>query len=137
MGAKREVIMVETPEVLAEKAAHLFSEIALGADGHTASLFPGHAALGEQKKWVIPVTGGDPDVARLTMSFPVLNRARNVVFLVVGKEKARAVKSVLEDHDTRLPAVHVQPSTGSLIWILDRDAAFLLSKEMISVSQSQ
>jgi 6-phosphogluconolactonase len=103
--------------------------LGLGADGHTASLFPGHSALEERKRGVVPVTGGNPDVPRLTITFPVINKARKVVFLVSGKDKMQTVKSVLEDHDTRLPAVRVLPSSGSLTWILDREVASLLSKE--------
>jgi 6-phosphogluconolactonase len=105
--------------------------LGLGADGHTASLFPGHSALEERKRRVVPVTGGDPDVPRLTITFPVINKARNVVFLVSGKEKAEMVKSVIEDHEPHLPASHVLPASGSLTWMLDREAATLLSKETI------
>lgn len=111
--------------------------LGLGTDGHTASLFPGQGALGEQERKVIPVTGGDPDVPRLTITFPVINRARNVVFLVSGTEKAGVVKMVLEDHDTRLPVAHVLPPAGSLTWILDRGAAFLLSKEIKNAASAR
>ena len=111
--------------------------LGLGADGHTASLFPGHGALGEQKRRVVPLTGGEPDVPRLTMTFPVINKARNVVFVVSEREKAEVVKHVLEDRDTRFPAAHVFPVAGSLIWIVDREAVSRLSKEVISAFQTQ
>jgi 6-phosphogluconolactonase len=111
--------------------------LGLGRDGHTASLFPGHGTLGERKRWVVPVKGGDPDISRLTVTLSLINMARKVVFLVSGENKAGAVKSVLVDHDTRLPATHVLPLSGSLTWILDRDAASLLPKEMICEQQPQ
>ena len=103
--------------------------LGLGADGHTASLFPDHVALKEWKRGVLAVKGGDPDVPRLTMTFPLINKARHIIFLVSGEKKAEVLKAVLEDRDVKLPAVHVLPSTGSLTWVLDRAAASLLSKE--------
>ncbi len=106
--------------------------LGLGSDGHTASLFPGRqsTAVRETDRKVIPVQGGEPFVARLSMTFAVLNRARNVVFLVSGKKKAGVVKSVLEDRDKHLPAVQVRPVSGTIVWILDRDAASRLPKEL-------
>ena len=106
--------------------------LGMGTDGHTASLFPGHSALEERRKSVIPVEGGNPDIPRLTITFPVIERARNVVFQVSGREKAEPVKSVLKDHDLRLPAARAVPSEGRLIWIMDREAASLLPKEVIN-----
>ena len=105
--------------------------LGLGKDGHTASLFPGQAAVEEKRKRVLAVKGGDPDVYRLTMTFAFINRAREVVFLVSGEEKADVVKSVLEEHDTKYPAGSVKPVNGRLTWILDRDAASRLSKEVV------
>jgi 6-phosphogluconolactonase len=103
--------------------------LGLGKDGHTASLFPGQSALEEKRKRVLAVKGGDPDVYRLTMTFPLINRAREVVFLVSGEEKAGIVKTVLEEPDTKQPAGSVKPVNGRLTWILDRDAASRLSEE--------
>ncbi|MGD2126036.1 MAG: 6-phosphogluconolactonase, partial [Desulfobacteraceae bacterium] len=101
--------------------------LGIGKDGHTASLFPGHGALNEQERLVVTVKGGDPDVNRLTMTFPVLNRARQLVFLVSGKEKAEVVKAVLHSRETGLPAERIQPVNGRLTWLLDRDGASLIS----------
>lgn len=106
--------------------------LGMGTDGHTASLFPGHSALEERRKTVVPVEGGNPDIPRLTITFPVIERARNVLFLVSGREKAEPVKSVLKDHDLRLPAARGFPSEGRLIWIMDREAASLLPEEVIN-----
>jgi 6-phosphogluconolactonase len=101
--------------------------LGIGKDGHTASLFPGQHALNEQRRLVLSVKGGEPDVARLTLTLPVINRARQIVFLVSGKEKAEIVKAVLDSKDLQRPAQRIQPVKGRLTWILDRDAASLIS----------
>lgn len=101
--------------------------LGLGLDGHVASLFPGQKVLAEKEKWVAAVKGGDPDVSRLTLTLPVLNEAHRIVFLVSGKDKAPAVKTVLEGDEENLPAQMIQPRTGRLIWLLDREAASMLS----------
>ncbi len=74
----------------------------------------------------MPVRGGIPDLHRLTMTLPVLNRGRTVLFLVTGKERAEVVKAALEGVGPLVPAAMVQPVSGNLVWLLDREAAFLL-----------
>ena len=101
--------------------------LGMGKDGHTASLFPGAKSSHPPWRWVIAVKGGDPNVYRLTLTYDVLNRARRVYFLVSGKEKAPIVKTVLENKDIRLPAQEIQPVKGVLTWLLDKEAASLLS----------
>ncbi|MDY6791793.1 MAG: 6-phosphogluconolactonase [Thermodesulfobacteriota bacterium] len=100
--------------------------LGIGTDGHTASLFPGQSALNEMKRWVVAVKGGKPDVRRLTLTFPVINRGKQIVFMISGKQKASVVKSALTGIPSGLPAQRVQPITGKLIWLLDREAASLL-----------
>ena len=101
--------------------------LGMGADGHIASLFPGQKALYEKKKLVLAVKGGDPNVNRISMTLPLLNQARHIVFLVTGEEKARTVQTVLENTKIRLPAQKIRPLNGQLTWLLDRKAASLLS----------
>ncbi|MFQ5830668.1 MAG: 6-phosphogluconolactonase [Candidatus Methylomirabilia bacterium] len=103
--------------------------LGMGADGHTASLFPESDGLRERRRWVvshfIPKLGAE----RITLTAPILNRARQIRVLVAGADKAGALKAVLEgprDPD-RLPAQLVQPEGGHLIWLLDRAAASQLS----------
>lgn len=103
--------------------------LGLGADGHTASLFPGTAALAEQRllcvaNWV-PALGAH----RITMTLPMLNAARDVTFIVSGAEKAAIVREVVHGSDPsrELPAASVQPTDGELWWMLDRAAAGELS----------
>jgi 6-phosphogluconolactonase len=103
--------------------------LGIGEDGHTASLFPGQRALEERERFVVAVKGGDPNVSRLTMTYPVLNRGILIVFIVSGKKKASIVKAVLEEEQRQFPAQMIQPLNGTLVWLLDQGAASLLSKD--------
>lgn len=101
--------------------------LGLGDDGHTASLFPGAAALNEQQAWVTSSPPGTlpPPVDRITLTFPLLNAARQVLFLVSGDGKSAPVRDVLGGHaavNVR-PAAGVQPAAGTVTWLLDRAAA--------------
>ncbi len=97
--------------------------LGIGKDGHTASLFPGQAALEEKEQWIVSVKGGNPDVHRLTMTLPVINHARHVVFLVSGEGKAGILKEIFEESSMPLPAQRINPVKGQLTWLLDRAAA--------------
>ncbi len=107
--------------------------LGLGADGHTASLFPGSPALSKQRRWAAAVKGGEPDVERVTLTYTVLNNARRVLFLVTGDSKAAAVRHVLTDAAPVLPAQRVRPPAGCVVWVLDRAAASLLPQSLFSV----
>ncbi len=102
--------------------------LGMGKDGHTASLFPGLSALHEESRLVMAVKGGTPDVYRTTLTFPVLNRARRIVFLVAGMDKAETVRALLETAQPDLPAAKIKPLQGDVIWLLDQEAASLLAK---------
>lgn len=101
--------------------------LGLGADGHTASLFPGTAALRVTDKTCVAnrVDGPVASPWRLTFTFPTINAARRVVFLVEGSEKADMLKRVVEGpRDVeRYPAQGVAPSSGDLTWLVDAAAA--------------
>ncbi len=104
--------------------------LGMGEDGHTASLFPHSEALDDTQHTVAAPFVEKLGVYRLTLTLPVINAARKVIFLVSGEAKAAAVQAVLEtDADPRaLPARMVRPaSDGELIWLLDQDAATRLS----------
>ena len=101
--------------------------LGMGPDGHTASLFPGTAALEERTLWVRPNTVERLGLRRLTMTFPALNAAAHVFFIVAGADKAEALRKVLEGPPGQLPAQRVQPLNGSLSWFLDEAAARKLS----------
>lgn len=100
--------------------------LGIGKDGHTASLFPGQSSLDEKDKWVLSVKGGKPNVARLTLTYPALNSGRHIVFMTSGRAKAGIVKKALQGNKLSLPAQLVQPLKGTLLWLLDREAASLL-----------
>jgi len=100
--------------------------LGMGPDGHTASLFPGSAALDEHTAWVAPNFAPKLNSFRLTLTLPVLNAAAYVIFLVAGQDKAETLSEVLEGPPGRFPAQLVQPANGRLSWFLDRSAAQLL-----------
>ena len=98
--------------------------LGLGADGHVASLFPGDQALGEASRWAMgvhPPEGVQPNVDRITLTLPVINAARNVIFLVTGAEKHDALNRAREG-DPQCPAALVRPSREP-VWIIDEAAA--------------
>jgi 6-phosphogluconolactonase len=102
--------------------------LGIGADGHTASLFPGQPASMEPDRWVLSVKGGQPDVFRLTLTYAVLNRARHILFLVSGSAKSAVVKTLIEDRHSQLPAAKIQALNGKMTWLLDQKAASLLKE---------
>lgn len=99
--------------------------LGLGEDGHTASLFPGTAAVDEFDRWVAEVFVPGQDFHRVTLTLPVINHARVVVFLVSGDRKAKILNQVMDKGLGRefIPAQRVEPSNGKLIWLVDRAAA--------------
>ena len=101
--------------------------LGLGEDGHTASLFPGSPVLDERQKLVSTVTAGKFPTRRMTLTFPAINQARDIIFFVAGITKAEILRSVLEGSGTRYPAQLVAPAGGNLHWFADREAASLLS----------
>jgi 6-phosphogluconolactonase len=101
--------------------------LGLGPDGHTASLFPGTPAVEEQNLWVRPNRVERLGMNRLTMTFPMLNAAAHVIFLVAGADKADILIKVLDGPPGQFPAQRIQPLEGSLSWFLDEAAGRKLS----------
>lgn len=113
--------------------------LGMGDDGHTASLFPHTPQLREPKHRCVAteISPTEPRLPRLTLTFPAINAARNVIVLVTGKSKASRVAQVLPllKSSTRnaeeLPISNVAPTDGNLLWLLDAaalDAAALGSE---------
>lgn len=103
--------------------------LGMGADGHTASLFPGSEALREERRLVVAPWVEAVGSHRVSLTCPVLNNAACIVFLVTGAEKAETLRRVLESDDagTELPARLIRPRGGELLWFVDRAAAARLS----------
>jgi 6-phosphogluconolactonase len=101
--------------------------LGLGADGHTASLFPGDPGAAETHRLTVPVFRPAPDHDRVSLTLPVINEAEAVVFMVIHAAKAAALKAVLEGPAPAMPAAMVDPRSGPALFLVDRDAAALLS----------
>ena len=99
--------------------------LGLGEDGHTASLFPGSAALDEHKHLATAPYVEPLHTYRVTLTLPVLNHAAAIAFLVAGERKRSAVSRVVHHPDERgrMPAQRVRPADGRLLWFLDLPAA--------------
>lgn len=98
--------------------------LGMGADGHTASLFPGSPALAEQERLAAANRMPNLQTARVTLTYPVLNHAANVWFVIVGADKAATLKDVLEaEKSPPFPAQLVHPTDGQLRWYVDHAAA--------------
>ena len=110
--------------------------LGLGADGHTASLFPGSEALHEDSRLALAPFIPQVRGFRITLTLPVLNGATSVVFLVSGAEKAKVLQGVLEgpEQPTRFPAQAVQPVHGRLHWFVDAAAAARLRPRSVHPS---
>ena len=130
----------ETRDVSLDTAARLYEErlwnffdgfprfdlilLGLGEDCHTASLFPGHPALEETRRLVVPVDHAPkPPPQRLTLTLPVLNQGQHLLYLIAGPEKAEAFRRSFVQQDPVCPASRIQPRRGTLHLFLDQAAA--------------
>jgi 6-phosphogluconolactonase len=98
--------------------------LGMGSDGHTASLFPQTNGLHEVDRPVIANAVPKLATVRLTFTAPLINAARRVLFLVRGADKAAVLDAVLNGprRPFELPSQMIQPTDGSLTWLVDRDA---------------
>ncbi|MFH1726429.1 MAG: 6-phosphogluconolactonase [Elusimicrobiota bacterium] len=99
--------------------------LGMGADGHTASLFPESEAARESGKWVAAARADAGVRDRITLTAHVINRSRHALFLVTGEDKAEAVKELLEGEGKaeKTPAKLIRPEEGRLTYLLDAPAA--------------
>jgi 6-phosphogluconolactonase len=99
--------------------------LGLGEDGHTASLFPGTSVIYEKTRWVKEVIQeGNPE-ARITLTTPLINQSRSVLFLVTGEAKSEILETVLTQpyQPEKYPAQMIDPEEGEITWFVDQKAA--------------
>lgn len=99
--------------------------LGLGPEGHTASIFPNSQAITEKQKLVMAYRVDDAHGWRITITLPVINAARHIMFFVAGGEKKEIVGQILSkvQNGHEIPAALVDPSDGTLSWYLDEAAA--------------
>lgn len=99
--------------------------LGLGADGHTASLFPDSPALDERQHWVCGVQAPAAPPRRLTLTLPVFEQAANVFFLATGAQKSSALRAALSQtaDPKKCPAAAIRPLDGNVTWWADAPAA--------------
>ena len=130
---------VRYKEVLRRAFSHKHKEYApgfdlillgMGSDGHTASLFPETSVLEEREQWVAAPWVEKFHTHRITLTPPVFNAAKRVLFVVGGSDKDKAAEAVLEGpfQPNRYPAQIVNPGQGDVVWLLDREAASRLKE---------
>ena len=103
--------------------------LGMGPDGHTASLFPGTPGLTEKERFAVPAFVEALHSHRVTLTYPVLNAASHVVFLVEGEDKAEMLRKVFGTPGP-FPVQGIRPSDGDVLWLLDEAAARLLPADL-------
>ena len=111
--------------------------LGVGEDGHTASLFPGTNAVLEKEALVTSTFVQQFKNGRVTLTVPVLNAAREIIFLAAGRKKASIVRRILEEDtpDIELPASLIQPPQGTLCWMIDKEAGLELKEHSSIIIQ--
>ena len=102
--------------------------LGMGDDGHTASLFPGEAVLKEENKWVAAYFLAPQNMYRITLTTPIINRARQIVVVTFGQNKAHALHQVLNGdyNPEQYPTQLLKPVDGKLLFLTDTAAAGLV-----------
>lgn len=119
-------VFVKLRAIDREKKLPVFDLVILGVgkDGHTASLFPGHKAVNEKVKWVTFVKAHARITLRerITITLPVINAAKNVMFIIAGEGKGEMIKQILDDKKAgkAYPATMIKPD-GQTVWFIDKN----------------
>ncbi len=103
--------------------------LGMGADGHTASIFPGSEAVHERSRWVATGYNAEQGTHRITFTAPLINKARHIFFAVFGSDKAETIRQVLEGdyNPVQLPVQLIKSEHGEITWFLDKESAKLLT----------
>lgn len=98
--------------------------LGMGDDGHTASLFPGEAVLSENDKWVAAYYLESQSMYRITLTAPFINRAKEIVVITFGENKAHALNEVLygDYNPEKYPTQLIKPLDGKLLFLTDQAA---------------
>ena len=106
--------------------------LGMGEDGHTASLFPGSTVPANEPVIAVTANYQDRPANRITLTQPVFNQARRVVFMATGEKKANTLAEVLSDryNPELYPAQRIDPKDGQLIWLVDEAAAGKLPRKV-------
>ncbi len=112
--------------------------LGLGDDGHTASLLPGSAALAESGRWSAVTRRPEEDFSRVTLTAPIINQAALILFLVAGSGKAPVLGDILNGATIPhpYPAQLICPTSGELLWFVDRGAAGMLNERIKSLAKT-
>ncbi|MFH1994156.1 MAG: 6-phosphogluconolactonase [Nitrospinota bacterium] len=92
--------------------------LGVGEDGHTASIFPNANIDQDDKRWVIGAEGGTPPLPRLTMTYEILNRSSETIFLASGETKGEILKKILEENLLMYPAERIKTKRGEPLWVV-------------------
>lgn len=103
--------------------------LGMGEDGHTASIFPNQMQLFSEDNFCAVASHPETGQNRITLTGKVLNNAKRIFFLVTGESKAERISEIMSNDDAakNLPAYHVEPASGELIWFIDEPAASKIS----------
>ena len=123
LGAAAKAYDAEITGVLGDPPRLDLVLLGAGPDGHVASLFPGHAAVSEDRELVLPIVDAPkPPPQRLTMTLPMLTRAERVIVMALGEQKAAVMQEALEQEDSALPVSLVIRRTPRALVLLDKKA---------------
>lgn len=103
--------------------------LGMGDDGHTVSIFPNQIGLWDSTDNCVETRHPETGMLRISMTGRIINNAKNIAFLVTGKNKAEKVKQIIEQseqYQNTYPAARVKPTNGNIYWFLDEEAAGLL-----------
>jgi 6-phosphogluconolactonase len=129
MTDAREAAALYAREIHETGAGLDFVHLGMGSDGHICSLFPGHPLLDEGLALAAAIEDSPkPPARRVTLTLPALRKSDLLCFTVMGKDKAGAVRSAIEDLSSSLPAALAARGAKDVAWFLDRDAASQLSR---------
>jgi 6-phosphogluconolactonase len=136
--SKKNILAVQTLKVTPEQSAIFYEQalkkhvsikhpldmilLGIGEEGHTASIFPKSELIRDKKKWVKNVWVEEKKMDRISFTLPFINRAKNIVFLISGENKAAITKKIFSKSGAALPAAMVK-ATENTFWFLDKAAA--------------